>query len=443
MSAGGAAAATSTGALKPNTTADAFKGKSATYFQKLQYYMAVQASIKDAVTNYTKSVGASVDISVQGPDGGPNLTKLQAGVQAMMPFDMLDDISPGPGQYIALGLLTDVTDFVKQLTDAYGAAMPILPPGITKDGKYYAVPFFTSSDAWFLRKDKCAAKGIDPASIDTYEKARDAALAINDPANRFYGWGFSPYAAGDASQLITHVVHSYGGGIQDKTGTKVTWNSPETVAAITFLADIYTNPKYKPMLPPGYESWDGSGNNMAWLNGTIGMTANAFTLYAKAHDDKNPVFDQTYVLQRPKGPATMSGALRGGQLGYFAIPKGAKNADLMKETIKYIMQPEQWSQIATKGGGLILPAFESQWKNDFFKSDPNFATLEAQVRDPSGYNQYYYPGPITPGVDGVLAQKVLENMMSEIIQKGVKVPEAVKTADDQIRKIFEQFGVKQ
>jgi len=442
-SAGGAAAATGTGALKPNTTADAFKGKSATFFQKLQYYMAVQASIKDAVTNYTKSVGASVDVNTQGPDAGPNLTKIQAGVQAMMPFDMMDDISPGPGQLINLNLLTDVTDFVKQLSDAYGTPMPIFPPGISKDGKYYAVPFFSSSDAWFVRKDKCAAKGIDPASIDTYEKARDAALAISDPANRFYGWGFSPYAAGDAAQLITHVVHSFGGSIQDKTGTKVTWNSPETVAGITFLADIYTNPKYKNMLPPGYESWDGSGNNMAWLNGTIGMTANAFTLYAKAHDDKNPVFEQTYVLPRPKGPGTMNGALRGGQLGYFAIPKGAKNADLMKETIKYIMQPEQWIQIASKGGGLILPAYESQWKNDFFKSDPNFATLEAQVRDTSGYNQYYYPGPITPGADGVIAQKVLENMMSEIIQKNVKVPEAVKTADDQIRKIYEQFGVKQ
>ena len=113
------------------------------------------------------------------------------------------------------------------------------------------------------------------------------------------------------------------------------------------------------------------------------------------------------------------------------------------ETIKYIMQPDQWIQIANKGGGLILPAYESQWKNDFFKSDPNFAGLEAQVRDPSGYNQYYYPGPITPGVDSVLAQKVLENMMSDIIQKGAKVPDAVKSTDDQIRKIYEQFGVKQ
>ncbi len=306
-------ASTGTGPLKPNTAADAFKGKSGTYFQKVQYYMAVQAAIATAVTTYTKSVGAAMDVSVQSPDAGPNLSKIQAGVQSGMPFDLMDDISAGPGQLLNLGLLTDVTDFVKQLTDAYGAAMPILPAALTKDGKYYAVPFFTSSDAWFVRKDKAMAKGIDLATIDTYEKARDAALAMNDPANKIYGWGFSPYAAGDGSQLITHVVHSYGGAIQDKTGTKVMWNSPETIAGITFLSDIYTNPKYKVMLPPGYESWDGSGNNMAWLNGTISMTANAFTLYAKSKDDKNPVFDQTYVLQRPKGPATMGGALRGGQ----------------------------------------------------------------------------------------------------------------------------------
>ena len=42
-----------------------------------------------------------------------------------------------------------------------------------------------------------AAKGIDPASLDTYEKARDAALAISDPSKNQFGWGFSPYAVGD------------------------------------------------------------------------------------------------------------------------------------------------------------------------------------------------------------------------------------------------------
>lgn len=429
-------------ALKPNATADAFKGKKLGFFQKVQYYKAVQDSILANVTMYTKSTGGDTEVAVQSPDSGPNLAKIQAGIQNGSPFDLVDNIQAGVGIEIALNLYQDVTDFVKQLQDAYGTVMPIVPNALTKDGKYYAVPFFTSSDAWFVRKDWCMEKGIDPASIDTYEKAREVALAISDPSKNRFGWGFSPYAVGDAPQLITHIVHSYGGAIQDKTGTKVVWNSPETVTAITFLADTYTNAKYKNMLPTGYESWDGSGNNMAWLNGTIGMTANAFTLYAKSKDDKNPVLQSTYVLPRPKGPATPV-ALRGGQHGTLAIPRGAKNADLAKETIKALLQPEVWSKIATQAGGLILPAFESQWKNDFFKSDPNFAQLEAQVRDPTGYNQTYYPGPVNAGVDQITAQKVLENMMAAIIQKGQKVPDAVKDAHNAMVMVYEQLGYKQ
>ncbi len=438
----GGMASTGTGVLRPMMGAMAFAGKSMTYFQKAQYYMATQNAIKAVVEDYAKSTGAKAEVSVQSADGGPNLTKLQSSVMGGMAFELGDDIGSGPSQYITLNLLEDVTSLVTELQAAYGTVMPIIPRGLQRDGKYYAVPFFTSSDAWFLRKDWLSEKGIKPETLDTYDKMRDAALEISDPGKRRYGWGHSPYAVGDAPTLIFHLVHSYGGSLQNKEGNKVVFNSPETLAAITWLSDIYLNPKYKNMLPPGFESWDGAGNNMAWLNGTIGFTANAFTMYAKSKDDKNPVFDATFVSSRPKGPATMGGALRGGQLGYMYIGKGAKGADVARETIKAVMQPENWNKIATASGGLILPAYESQWKNEYWKSDPNYGGLEAQVRDPTGYNQLYYPGPSNPGVDSIIAQKVLENMMSTIIQKGTKVTDAVKEADEQMKKIFDQFGIK-
>jgi multiple sugar transport system substrate-binding protein len=428
--------------LKPVTTADAFKGKHLSYFQKTQYYKAVQDQIGNTIKEYAQLVGGEVDLSIATTDPAQNLAKVQAGVQSGNPFDLADDIGAGIGQLITLNLVEDVTDLVNQLVGAYGGLMPIVPPGLSKDGKFYAVPFFTSSDAWFLRKDKMTAKGVKPETLDTYDKMRDAALEISDPGSNFFGWGFSPYAVGDGPQLITHVVNSWGGGIQSKDGTKVTWNSPETVAGITWLADIYTNAKYKNMLATGYESWDGAGNNNAWLNGTIGITANAFTMYAKSKDDKNPVFGETYVATRPKGPGVKT-PLTGGQLGYFLIYRGAKNADLAKEAIKYVMQPDKWSKIATQAGGLILPAYESEWKNDFWQSDPNFAQLQTQVRDPNGYNQTYYPGPVNPAIDAIVAAKILENMMAAIIQKGGKPADAVKDANDQMSKIFEQFGLKQ
>lgn len=440
---GGTPVSLGSGPLAPKMGADIFKGKELNYFQKVQYYKSVQDQIGNTIKAYATATGGSVNLAIASTDGAQNIAKIQAGVQSGNPFDLADDIGAGIGQSIALNLLEDVTDLVNQLVGAYGTLMPILSPGLTKDGKFYAVPFFTSSDAWFARKDKLAAKGInDPGTLDTYEKVRDAALEISDPSNNFFGWGFSPYAVGDGPQLITHVVNSWGGSLQDKSGTKVVFNSPETVAGITFLSDIYTNPKYKPMLPTGYESWDGAGNNTAWLQGIIGFTANAFTLYAKAKDDKNPVFQNTYVLTRPKGPAVKT-ALTGGQLGFLEIFRGAQNADMARETIKYMLEPEQWDKIATQAGGLILPAYESQWKSAYWQSDPNFKQLEVQVRDPTGYNQTYYPGPTNPALDAVIASKVLETMMASIIQKGQSVQAAVKDAADQMVKIYEQFGFKQ
>jgi multiple sugar transport system substrate-binding protein len=439
---GATPASTGTGPLMPRTGATAFSGKRLGYFQKVQYYKAVQDQIGKTISDYAASVGGGVDLAVASTDGAQNIAKIQAGVQAGSPFDLADEIGAGIGQLVTLNLLEDVTPLVTELIGAYGSPMPILPRGLMKDNKWFAVPFFSSSDAWFLRKDKLQAKGIDPASLDTYDKMRDAALEISDPGANFFGWGHSPYAVGDGPTLIFHVVHSWGGSLQDQTGTKVVFNSPETVAGITWLADIYTNPKYKNMLPTGYESWDGAANNASFLNGTVGITANAFTMYAKAKDDKNPVFQNIHVASRPKGPATPNTPLTGGQLGYLAIYRGAKNADLSRETIKNLLLPDNWNKIATQANGLILPAFESQWKNEFWKSDPNFASLETQVRDPQGYNQSYYPGPVNPGVDAIISNKVLENMMGSIIQQGTKPADAVKEAHDEMVKIFDQFGIK-
>ncbi len=78
-----------------------------------------------------------------------------------------------------------------------------------------------------------------------------------------------------ATANILALVNAYGGAVASNDGKKVVFNSPETLQAVTFLADIYTNPKYKPMLPPGVNGWSDTSNNEAWLAGTIGFTQNA------------------------------------------------------------------------------------------------------------------------------------------------------------------------
>ena len=54
--------------------------------------------------------------------------------------------------------------------------------------------YATDQDAasYFMRGDKLAEQGIDPASLDTYDKRREAALAMSDPGSEMWGWGLTP-----------------------------------------------------------------------------------------------------------------------------------------------------------------------------------------------------------------------------------------------------------
>ncbi len=114
------------------------------------------------------------------------------------------------------------------------------------------------------------------------------------------------------------------------------FNSPETVEAVSFIGDIYTNPKYKPMLPPGIESWTDSSNNENWLASILGLTLNQFSVYADSKTKNNPVYANTHPFNGATGPA-IDRPLAFGQSNSFVVFKGAKNPDLAKQVAKFMV----------------------------------------------------------------------------------------------------------
>ena len=136
------------------------------------------------------------------------------------------------------------------------------------DGKWYSIPFIANTTGTFFRGDKLKEKGIDPQSLKTWQQRADAALAISDPDNEFWGWGNTVNQSGDGWGIASGILNAFGGHFTDASGTKVTFYSPETVAAFEFVKTIYDrNGKYAPMLPPGVESWGDISNNEAFLAG--------------------------------------------------------------------------------------------------------------------------------------------------------------------------------
>ena len=131
------------------------------------------------------------------------------------------------------------------------------------------------------------------------------------------------------------------------------FNSPETVAAYEWLRETYDrNGKYAAMLPPGVESWNDTGNNEAFLAGSIGYTHNAFSVYAQSKRDNNPVFPNIALLRAPT--ANNGDSRDGGNVGgWMTIFKSAPNEDLAKKLALELIDPANFNKMSAIGGGAV------------------------------------------------------------------------------------------
>ncbi|MFN8501865.1 hypothetical protein [Kouleothrix sp.] len=439
-----AAAPTAAAPAPTNTPAPLPEGAAGklTVIHRTEYFETVQQKFRDAVTDYAKNKGIQLDISTANPEVfGDFLAKMQAAVQAGVPPDLGYHTLSIP-QMHSLDIVEDVTDVVEQAIKMYGDVVPVTAAKNAQfDGRWFAVPFMSQTGGWFGRKDVFQAAGVDVNTLDTLDQRRDAALKISDASKKIWGWGLTINKSGDGHGFIVDVLQAFGASFTDQSGQKVTFNSPQAVAAVKWLQETYTGEKYKPMLPPGIESWTDTSNNEAYLAGTIALTANQFSIYAKAKKDKNPVFPNTALLHKFK---TNDGKLlEAGQNGWFTIFKGSKNIDIAKELILHMLQPQIFDPMVQEGGALFLPAYKNQWTDEILKIDPNFATVKEIIFNPEAYTGTSYPADPNAAIDGILAAAIPSQMMANVTTGKMSAEDAVKDAHDRIVQLFEEAGLPQ
>jgi multiple sugar transport system substrate-binding protein len=417
-----------------------------TVIHRTEYFEEAQTLFRETVTSFAEANGAELDISTTNPEAfGDFLGKMSAAVRAGNPPDIAYTSNVSIPQMHLLDLLEDVTDVVDEAVSRYGAIMSGIPAAEMGqfDGVWKAVPFIASTVGYFIRGDKLAAQGIDPASLTTYEARREAALAMSDPDARFWGWGNTPNQSGDGFGFLISVIQAFGGHYTDETGLIVQFDSPETLAAVEWLAETYDrNGKYAAMLPPGVESWGDISNNEAYLAGNIGYTHNAFSVYAQAKRDGNPVFPDTVVLTAAKAN---NGDSRDGGIvgGWLTIFKDAPNVDLAKELALELLDPANFTPMSEVAGGLFMPAYENLWTEELLAADPNFAIIKEQVSVKEPFIGPSWPAKPNAAIDAIRAQGVVEQMMANVIAGRMTPAEGVTDAHQKIVEIFEEGGIMQ
>jgi ABC-type glycerol-3-phosphate transport system substrate-binding protein len=230
------------------------------------------------------------------------------------------------------GVFSTVDDLYKKIGDAQGGWFD--GPDRATDTSAVAsgrtgIPFGVNGNLLLRRKDLLEPAGFAEAP-KTWEELVTQAMAVNkSPVS---GLGLALSNVGDANVQV-NILQSYGGRIADDAGKMVTIKSEATRTYLTWLKDAWD----KGLFSPGNTSWDGAGDNQAYLSGQAAFIANTGSVGIAAKKDDPELFEASAFSPLPAGP--------NGQISPItpqsrAITAASAMQDEAKALIEHLAQPE-------------------------------------------------------------------------------------------------------
>ena len=400
------------------------------------------AFMQAELSAFAEASGWDIEITdVAGYQGGGDLNqKLLGGVQAGDAPDLLIH-SVGTRNLHTLGLVQPVDDLVAEMTELYGE--PIFGARLDSfiNDQWMALPFFSRANGHYIRADYFGEAGLDPkADTETYDKMRNAAMTVTDASSNRWGWGMTINRSGDGNAMVQNVIFRNGGHVQDESGQKVTFNSPETIAGLTWLKDTYSAEEYQPMLPPGILSWTDTNNNEAFLAGQIALTQNAGTVYAKAVLDNVPFHQNIAYVQYPVRNTdnaridSMTAGMR-----FYKITD-AKNPEAVADVARHFLSQPVQERVWSISTGYALPAYTNRWESPIITENPISMAGKEIAMNVTDFTGLQWPGPLNEAIGSIGEGVFFTDMMAEILQGG-EVEEVVANYHDQFVQIFQDFGL--
>ncbi len=421
-----------------------------TVVQSRDFHPDHNTLVEKKIREFAEKMGYPLDHSwAEAYAGAGNVVaKLTASVQAGDAPDVLIHTLQ-PSELKFLELVDDVDDLAKRIHADLGEPLPGPKRRALLENKYWAIDHFTRAGGYWARESVFKAAGLDvKKDLDTFEKMRDSCLKAAQPEKEMYTWGVSANRSGDGETIVREPILFSGGQLTEETGQLVVLNKDPYraggILGLTFLKEIYTDPKYAKMLPPGVNAWTDPSNNEAYLAGKIAFTSNAGTMFAKAIVDKNPVADDTVFIQRPKGLGPNARSLQGADTMRFFVMKGTKNKEAAEQLIHSLLAPDIQREIWKISTGYAYPAYQWGWDEKILTEGyaaKVTADWKATAFDPSAYIGGAFPGPPNPWVASLESSNFWTDTFGEVL--GGKSPEdALKSAHDRAVRVAKEFGFK-
>lgn len=232
----------------------------------------------------------------------------------------------------AQGVFLTVDDLFEEIGAAHGgwyASVADATDTTAIAGGRVGIPFGVIGNMILRRTDLQEAAGLSGGPA-TWEELVEQATAMNAPP--VFGLGLALSNVGDGN-LQMSVLQSYGGRLAEDDGSTVAINSEETRAYLAWVKDAWD----RGIFPPGVATWDGAGDNQAYLSGQAVFIANTGSVGIAARNDDPELFEATSYSPLPGGP---QGTVSPIDVQLRSIPASSGNPDAARALIEHLASPE-------------------------------------------------------------------------------------------------------
>ena len=394
--------------------------KKLVFWDKSEYVAAYNDMMKAKLDEFAEANGVDVEYVIV--PSGDIKQKLAAAIESGNQPDLIMGDNTLVAEYINSDQLAEVDDVLENIDFKENALRYA-----TFNDKNYLVPLSFTAPGMYIRKDKWEEKGLDMPT--TWEELKEDAEKINDPENGFYALGLPLGASGggDAESFVRTVILDFGGRLVDENG-KVVVNSPETLAAMEYIASLYE----EGLCPPDATTWDDSANNSAWMAGTVGMVCNSGSIISSMEQENPDLLANTQIIQYPAVSADDTSYTLGGA-NVFGIFETGANTDVAKEFVSYYFSDtDYYNQMVEAMGAMWQPVVNGYDDTDFWNAEDHIGWL----KNSENLVLTTYPAPTTGEAATRFTNQACVKAMQQIVVNGVDPQEALDSLEQSLIELY-------
>lgn len=303
-------------------------------------------------------------------------------------------------------------------------------------GKHFGFSHGWVPDPGDYRKSLWEQVGM-PNGPTTWQELLEGGAMIKEQLGIQMGIGMSQEI--DSNMAGRGLIWSFGGAEQTEDG-QVAINSPEVVAAVAFMKELYER-----AMTPEVFSWTAASNNQLLVAGQASYILNSISAYRTAQKVDPTVGDDIHFVPALKGPGGV-GLVSEHLIPTYIVPSHAANPDAAKEFILHLVA--NYNQAVFNSELYTFPAFastapqlteEGGWLDvDPFGSRP-IDKLKLLKDSASWSTVIGHPGPANAAIGEVFGTFIIPNMYAKAA-RGEMTPEAaVAEAESLMIPIFDKW----